>query len=143
MDEAQQFGFNASVVQLKSEEPQQSKRKSSLHGPLLTVMQSVILGMCVCACVCVCVCVCVPSLWVDCLYALEELDATYDSDNEAVTQKWTWYVCLDKLCVVHKVGCIVSIGWYSINKKGPVKRWDFDTEDAYSEYQSRREAMPK
>ena len=29
------------------------------------------------------------------------------------------------------------------NKKGPVKRWDFDTEDAYSEYQSRREAMPK
>ena len=29
------------------------------------------------------------------------------------------------------------------NKKGPVKRWDFDTEDDYSEYQSRREAMPK
>ena len=29
------------------------------------------------------------------------------------------------------------------NKKGPVKRWDFDNEEDYSEYQSSREALPK
>jgi len=32
---------------------------------------------------------------------------------------------------------------YKGNKKGPVKRWDFDTEDDYSAYQSKREALPK
>ena len=29
------------------------------------------------------------------------------------------------------------------NKKGPVKRWDFESEDDYNKYQSAREAMPK
>ena len=29
------------------------------------------------------------------------------------------------------------------NKKGPVKRWDFESEDDYNKYQSSREAMPK
>ena len=38
---------------------------------------------------------------------------------------------------------VTVVGTVQGNKKGPVKRWDFDTEDAYSEYQSRREAMPK
>lgn len=29
------------------------------------------------------------------------------------------------------------------NKKGPVGRWDFDTQEAYSDYMSQREALPK
>ncbi|KAI1729078.1 protein Red [Ditylenchus destructor] len=29
------------------------------------------------------------------------------------------------------------------NKKGPVKRWDFDTDEQYQQYQQSREAMPK
>lgn len=28
-------------------------------------------------------------------------------------------------------------------KKGPVNRWDFESEEAYESYQSGREAMPK
>ena len=29
------------------------------------------------------------------------------------------------------------------NKKGPVNRWDFDTNEEYSDYMSNREALPK
>jgi len=29
------------------------------------------------------------------------------------------------------------------NKKGPVGRWDFDTQEEYSSYMSRKEALPK
>ena len=29
------------------------------------------------------------------------------------------------------------------NKKGPVNRWDFDTNEEYTSYMSNREAMPK
>ena len=29
------------------------------------------------------------------------------------------------------------------NKKGPIKRWDFENEEDYSQYQSKREALPK
>lgn len=29
------------------------------------------------------------------------------------------------------------------NKKGPLKRWDFETEEEYREYMERKEAMPK
>lgn len=29
------------------------------------------------------------------------------------------------------------------NKKGPVGRWDFDTQEEYSSYMSQKEAMPK
>ena len=29
------------------------------------------------------------------------------------------------------------------NKKGPVGRWDFDTQEEYSDYMSSKEAMPK
>jgi hypothetical protein len=29
------------------------------------------------------------------------------------------------------------------NKKGPVGRWDFDTQEEYSSYMSNREALPK
>lgn len=29
------------------------------------------------------------------------------------------------------------------NKKGPVGRWDFDTQEEYSVYMSNKEAMPK
>lgn len=49
------------------------------------------------------------------------------------------------VCVLYSISYhwIIVDGVVQGNKKGPVKRWDFDTEDAYSEYQSRREAMPK
>lgn len=29
------------------------------------------------------------------------------------------------------------------NKKGPVGRWDFDTQEEYSEYMNNKEALPK
>lgn len=29
------------------------------------------------------------------------------------------------------------------NKKGPVGRWDFDTQEEYSSYMSHKEALPK
>ena len=29
------------------------------------------------------------------------------------------------------------------NKKGPVGRWDFDTQEEYSNYMSTKEALPK
>jgi IK cytokine len=29
------------------------------------------------------------------------------------------------------------------NKKGPVGRWDFDTQEEYSDYMSKKEALPK
>lgn len=29
------------------------------------------------------------------------------------------------------------------NKKGPVGRWDFDTQEEYSDYMSNKEALPK
>merc|ERR1712029_485520 len=29
------------------------------------------------------------------------------------------------------------------NKKGPVGRWDFDTAEEYSDYMSKKEALPK
>lgn len=36
--------------------------------------------------------------------------------------------------------CTVS---FQGNKKGPVGRWDFDTQEEYSDYMNQREAMPK
>jgi IK cytokine len=50
----------------------------------------------------------------------EEMDATYDSDEDADYTK-------------------MDLG----NKKGPVKRWDFENEEDYASYQSNREALPK
>ena len=29
------------------------------------------------------------------------------------------------------------------NKKGPIGRWDFDTQEEYSQYMNQKEAMPK
>ncbi|XP_065884938.1 protein Red-like [Dysidea avara] len=95
----QQLGFDPTAPTTSAtrrEESQKSKRKTSLHESNANSYAE-----------------CYPG-------ALEELDATYDSDNEADYTK-------------------MDMG----NKKGPVKRWDFDTEDDYSAYQSKREAMPK
>ena len=72
--------------------------------------------VCVHACACTCVCVFVFHS-VSCYYIVTEYDH--------------YRFIMDDIIIVQG------------NKKGPVKRWDFDTEDAYSEYQSRREAMPK
>lgn len=45
---------------------------------------------------------------------------------------------------------LLSLGWNNFlslflkgNKKGPVNRWDFDTNEEYSDYMSNREALPK
>ncbi|XP_064404824.1 protein Red-like [Halichondria panicea] len=51
---------------------------------------------------------------------LGDYDANYDSDDDADFSK-------------------MDLG----NKKGPVKRWDFDNEEDYGDYQSKREALPK
>ena len=56
----------------------------------------------------------------DNIRGLEEFDGNYDSDEDADYTK-------------------MDMG----SKKGPVKRWDFDNEDDYSQYQSKREALPK
>ena len=96
---------------------------------------------------------------------MEEYDATYDSDEDADFTKMdmvcTIHVCGCKRCFIHMyiavnsehqqshdshvtylliiLSCLLQQG----NKKGPVKRWDFENEDEYSSYQSRREALPK
>lgn len=51
---------------------------------------------------------------------LEEMDVNYESDDDADFTK-------------------MDMG----NKKGPVKRWDFENEEDYNQYQSKREALPK
>ena len=35
--------------------------------------------------------------------------------------------------------CVLMQG----NKKGPIGRWDFDTQEEYSQYMNQKEAMPK
>ena len=87
---------------------------------------------------------------------MEEYDATYDSDEDVDFSK------MDMVSKKEKEGerererererdCTYIID-YSIlynhfliqgNKKGPVKRWDFDNEEDYSSYQSTREALPR
>merc|ERR1712212_1305626 len=59
--------------------------------------------------------------YAECYPGMEEMaDAIDDSDDEADYTK-------------------MDMG----NKKGPVGRWDFDTQEEYSDYMSSREAMPK
>lgn len=38
-----------------------------------------------------------------------------------------------------KWGCVMFQG----NKKGPLGRWDFDTQEEYSDYMNNKEALPK
>lgn len=62
-----------------------------------------------------------PDSYAECYPGLEEMDdAIIDSDDEAD------YTKMDKG-----------------NKKGPIGRWDFDTQEEYSEYMSTKEALPK
>ena len=102
----QQFGFVAAAA--KSEEPQQSKRKSLPHDSTTNSYAECYPGyVCACMCVCLCVCVrarvCVPHVYelvTQCIAysALEELDATYVSDNEADYTKMDMVrVCRKKL----------------------------------------------
>ncbi|CAG0913512.1 unnamed protein product [Notodromas monacha] len=59
--------------------------------------------------------------YAECYPGLEEMnDAIEDSDDEADYTK-------------------MDMG----NKKGPVGRWDFDTQEEYSDYMSQKEALPK
>ncbi|XP_070553284.1 protein Red-like [Ptychodera flava] len=63
----------------------------------------------------------VPDSYAECYPgAIETEDATYDSDDEPDYSK-------------------MDLG----NKKGPVGRWDFDTQEEYSHYMNNKEALPK
>ncbi|XP_006814703.1 protein Red-like [Saccoglossus kowalevskii] len=63
----------------------------------------------------------VPDSYAECYPgAIETEDATYDSDDEPDYSK-------------------MDLG----NKKGPVGRWDFDTQEEYSDYMNNKEALPK
>lgn len=62
-----------------------------------------------------------PEGYAECYPGLEEMnDAIDDSDDEVDYTK-------------------MDLG----NKKGPVGRWDFDTQEEYSDYMSTKEALPK
>ncbi|XP_034230741.1 protein Red isoform X2 [Thrips palmi] len=62
-----------------------------------------------------------PEGYAECYPGLEEMqDAIDDSDDEVDYTK-------------------MDLG----NKKGPVGRWDFDTQEEYSEYMNNKEALPK
>lgn len=62
-----------------------------------------------------------PDSYAECYPGLQEMDdAIIDSDDEAD------YTKMDKG-----------------NKKGPIGRWDFDTQEEYSDYMSTKEALPK
>eukprot|EP00116_Pleurobrachia_bachei_P011646 sb/3471908/ len=58
--------------------------------------------------------------YMECYPGAMEETATYDSDEEADYSK-------------------MDMG----NKKGPLTRWDFDSEDKYNSYMDNREALPK
>ena len=68
---------------------------------------------------------------------MEEVDATVNSDEETDFTKMD-LVCMS--CDCHVTSFIMC---YQGNRKGPVKRWDFENDDDYSDYQSNREALPK
>lgn len=62
-----------------------------------------------------------PEGYAECYPGLEEMnDAIEDSDDEVDYTK-------------------MDLG----NKKGPIGRWDFDTQEEYSDYMSTKEALPK
>lgn len=62
-----------------------------------------------------------PEGYAECYPGLEEMnDAIDDSDDEVDYTK-------------------MDLG----NKKGPIGRWDFDTQEEYSDYMSTKEALPK
>ncbi|EDO37189.1 predicted protein [Nematostella vectensis] len=63
----------------------------------------------------------VPDSYAECYPgAMEVADTTYDSDDDADYTK-------------------MDLG----NKKGPIKRWDFEDEEQYNSYMETREALPK
>ena len=39
------------------------------------------------------------------------------------------------------IGCVCMC--FQGNKKGPLGRWDFDTQEEYSDYMNNKEALPK
>ncbi|XP_065334776.1 protein Red [Cloeon dipterum] len=62
-----------------------------------------------------------PEGYAECYPGMEEMhDAVDDSDDEADYSK-------------------MDMG----NKKGPIGRWDFDTQEEYSDYMNNKEALPK
>lgn len=49
--------------------------------------------------------------------------------------------------VAHLCTSLLSQRWsccvFQGNKKGPLGRWDFDTQEEYSDYMNNKEALPK
>ncbi|GAB0100096.1 protein Red [Sergentomyia squamirostris] len=62
-----------------------------------------------------------PEGYAECYPGLQEMNEAIDDSDEEVD-----YTKMD-------------LG----NKKGPIGRWDFDTQEEYSDYMSKKEAMPK
>lgn len=50
-------------------------------------------------------------------------------------------------CIFESPRCYVLITFLFLstkgNKKGPLGRWDFDTQEEYSDYMNNKEALPK
>ena len=78
---------------------------------------------------------------------LEEMDTAYDSDEDADYTKMD-LVRAAIHCHAYVHTCSLQFQLFFVfccqgNKKGPVKRWDFENEEDYATYQSSREALPK
>ena len=73
---------------------------------------------------------------------MEEMDATVNSDDEADFTKMDM-VCYIFFLSTFPLSLSLSLSLSQGNRKGPVKRWDFDTDEDYGNYQSSREALPK
>lgn len=66
-------------------------------------------------------------------------DAVDDSDDEADYSKMDMVRHL-----FSSVNFIIFMRFISQgNKKGPIGRWDFDTQEEYSDYMNNKEALPK
>lgn len=48
-----------------------------------------------------------------------------------------------QLFLLHNSTSFVFFSFPKGNKKGPLGRWDFDTQEEYSEYMNNKEALPK
>lgn len=68
------------------------------------------------------------------------MDGTYDSDEDADFTKMDMVRMEWRDAVQMK---LTDHFFLQGNKKGPVKRWDFENDDEYNQYQSKREALPK
>lgn len=84
-----------------------------------------------------------PDGYNECYPGLEEMaDAIDDSDEEADYSKMD-LVSFSTLPCKKWVILSSRTSLFQGNKKGPVGRWDFDTQEEYADYMGKKEAMPK